>query len=201
MDGYSATRHLKQVKGWAEVPVAAMTAEAFGDVEGLCLQAGMVGMVAKPIDPEDLFKVIYRMVFGEEELALQNEQEPEETLSYDFPEITGLDVQTGIRRMAGRTDLYKRLLKGFCHDYESFELQVHQLLSDDDQETLGRLLHTLKGIVGTMEAPELYALAIETEKAFKNDPAQLSTLMEKLIREVRYLVDRLKESLLFASDR
>jgi CheY-like chemotaxis protein len=199
MDGYSATRHLKQVKGWEEVPVAAMTAEAFGDVEGLCLQAGMVGMVAKPIDPEDLFKVIYRLIIGEEEVSSQQEG-PEESLNYDFPDITGLDVQTGIRRMAGRTDLYKRLLKGFCHDYEQFESQIHQLISDDNQESLGRLLHTLKGIVGTMEAPGLYALAIETEKEFRKEGPELNALIEKLIREVRYLVDRLKESPVFISN-
>ncbi|PTN25238.1 response regulator, partial [Desulfonatronum sp. SC1] len=114
MDGYAATRHLKAVEGWHDVPVAAMTAEAFGDVEALCLQAGMVGMVAKPIDPEELFGVIYRLVFGEENIPAGAQITESDSDVVDFPSIEGLDVKAGIKRMGQRTDLYKRLLRGFC---------------------------------------------------------------------------------------
>ncbi|GAO29814.1 hybrid sensor histidine kinase/response regulator [Geofilum rubicundum] len=156
MDGYAATRKLKKIEGWEEVPVAAMTAEAFGDVEALCLQAGMVGIIGKPIDPEDLFRVIYHLVFGSDEDGLKDESSDQvEAVHFDFPEIEGLNVQAGIRRMGGRSDLYKRLLKGFCHDYQYFGAYLNELRDGNDKETLGRLLHSLKGIVGTME-PRLF---------------------------------------------
>lgn len=194
MDGYSATRQLKQVKGWESVPVAAMTADAFGDVEALCVQAGMVGMVAKPIDPEDLFRVIYRLVINKDESDVTSiEDDGDVSVFYEFSEIEGIDVQVGIKRMAGRTDLYKRLLNGFCHDYKNFGNELNELRESDDKETLGRLLHTLKGIVGTIEAPELYALAIETEKAFKNQTPQLTILFEKLSLKVATMVERLQK--------
>ena len=194
MDGYSATRQLKQVIGWEMVPVAAMTAEAFGDVEALCIQAGMVGMVAKPIDPEVLFSVIYRLVFGGDETDIvSGEREAENQINYDFPDLEGVDVQIGIRRMAGRIDLYKRLLRGFCHDYKYFGSYLNELTETGDQETAARLLHTLKGIVGTIEAPALYKLAIETEDAFRDKSPQLSFLMEKLSHEVAIMVERLQK--------
>ncbi len=194
MDGYSTTRHLKQVKGWETVPVAAMTAEAFGDVETLCLQAGMVGMVAKPIDPEDLFRVIYHLIFGEvESTATDAYAETDNLVTYDFPELEGIVVQIGIRRMAGRTDLYKRLLKGFCHDYRHFGRHINELMEAEDQESVARLLHTLKGIVGTIEAPELYALAIETEEAYRQQQPGYEMLIKKLSNKVAALVDTLQK--------
>jgi PAS domain S-box-containing protein len=194
MDGYAATRKLKKIEGWEEVPVAAMTAEAFGDVEALCLQAGMVGLVAKPIDPEDLFRVIYHLVFGaEDEQGTEVSKAGGEPVHVDFPEIEGLKVQAGIRRMGGRSDLYKRLLKGFCHDYKHFGPYLQELQEGNDQETLGRLLHSLKGIVGTMEAEVLYPLSIEAEKAFKEESSDYPAYSARLVSEVALLIERIQE--------
>ena len=190
MDGYSATRKLKQISGWDEVPVAAMTAEAFGDVEALCLQAGMVGIIAKPIDPEELFRVIYNLVFGDDD-GLQ--KDVDDDVYFDFPEIEGLVVQSGIRRMGGRSDLYKRLLKGFCHDYKHFGDYVKELQDVNDKETLERLLHSLKGIVGTMEAEVLYPLAIDVEKAYKEGNKNAQLVLDKLVSEVAILIDRIQK--------
>jgi CheY-like chemotaxis protein/nitrogen-specific signal transduction histidine kinase len=194
MDGYMATRSLKQVGGWENVPVAAMTADAFGDVEALCIQSGMVGMVAKPIDPEVMFGVIYRMVFGDDDLAnVVVDDENQHEIIFDFPDIEGLEVQAGIKRMGDRTDLYKRLLKGFCHDYKYFGSYLNELMEAGDQETAARLLHTLKGIVGTMGATELYAMSIETEDAFRDQSNQLALLIEQLSHQVEVMVKRLQE--------
>lgn len=200
MDGYSATRNLKQIKGWEGVLVAAMTAEAFGDVESLCIQAGMVGLVAKPIDPEDLFKVIYQLVFGNiENSVTTNQDNEEEVIFYEFPEIEGVNVQTGIRRMGGRVDLYKRLLKGFCHDYSNFRNNINDLTEAGDKETTARILHTLKGIVGTIEAYDLYTLAIETEKAYLSESPEFTTIIDKLCSEVADMIVKIQKLPLLAS--
>lgn len=196
MDGYAATRKLKRVAGWEDVPVAAMTAEAFGDVEALSLQAGMVGLIAKPIDPEDLFRVIYHLVFGQIESEQELESFPELSPGHiDFPEIEGLNVQAGIKRMGDRSDLYKRLLKGFCHDYQDFGSAVEELEQSDDKESMARMLHSLKGIVGTMEATLIYPLTIETEKAFKEGSAEYKPLLKQLVSELSLIVERIRKQL------
>ncbi|ASB49873.1 ATP-binding protein [Alkalitalea saponilacus] len=192
MDGYATTRRLKKMPGWEEVPVAAMTAEAFGDVESLCLQAGMTGMVAKPIDPEDLFRVIYGLVFGVHDLNDRQVMAEDSMERFDFPDIKGLKVHHGIRRMGGRSDLYKRLLKGFCHDYKNFGSSLDDLLGENDNDSIYRLLHSLKGIVGTMDATDLYDLAIKTESAFKSQSDEFVKLAGELKEQVKEMVTRLE---------
>ncbi len=194
IDGYSATKQLKQIDGWKNVPVVALTAEAFGDVETKCLHAGMVAMVAKPIDPEGLFKVIYNLLYGSENTPDVKIDGNENILNYDFPEIEGINIRAGINRMAGRTDLYKRLLIGFCHDYKLFNNYISEYTESGDNESLERLLHTLKGIAGTMDAMELYSLAIETEDALKNKSPKYSNIIAKLSNEVSLLVSRIQKT-------
>ena len=60
MDGYQATqciRHLNDKKK-AEIPIIAMTANAFAEDRKKAFDAGMNGHIAKPIDIEKLEEVI-----------------------------------------------------------------------------------------------------------------------------------------------
>lgn len=193
MDGYATTKKIKQLTGWKKVPIAAMSAEVLGDVEALCLEAGMVGMVSKPIDPEEMFKVIHNLIYGEDEGASSEVPHDDQEMGVNFPPIDGLNVQAGIQRMGGRIDLYKRLLKGFSHDYKHFDTYLSELLNANDKEGIGRILHTLKGMSGTMEATDLYQLAIDTELAFINQEKSFNQLSVKLRMQVANLVKLLDE--------
>jgi HPt (histidine-containing phosphotransfer) domain-containing protein len=173
--------------------VVAMTAEALGDVENQCLQAGMTGLVAKPIDPDDLFRVIYRLRFGESKEDHGATQHSEKGREYNFPKIEGLDVQAGIRRMGGRSDLYSRLLKGFCHDYADIGTRLKQMSEANETEETARTLHSLKGIVGTMEATSLYLLAQKTEEAFNDNRPQYNHFKEKLVKEVKRQIKQINK--------
>jgi len=60
MDGYAATKAIRNLKraDAKDVPILAMTADAFSDDIQKCLDAGMNGHIAKPIDPEGLFRTL-----------------------------------------------------------------------------------------------------------------------------------------------
>jgi len=58
MDGLQATRALRKLPGCAQLPVLAMTANAFAEDREQCLQAGMDDFISKPVDPERLFATL-----------------------------------------------------------------------------------------------------------------------------------------------
>ena len=60
MDGYEATRRIRglNLPGVSDLPIIAMTANAFAEDEKAALDAGMDAHVAKPLDVELLKRVI-----------------------------------------------------------------------------------------------------------------------------------------------
>mgnify|MGYP001017630009 CR=1 FL=1 len=56
MDGYTATRHLRDL-GWSK-PIVALTAHALSDDRGKSLAAGCDDHLAKPITQELLFATL-----------------------------------------------------------------------------------------------------------------------------------------------
>jgi two-component system sensor histidine kinase/response regulator len=58
MDGIEATRIIRTDPRFNSLPIIAMTANAMAADRDQCLEAGMNDHVAKPIDPEQLFRVL-----------------------------------------------------------------------------------------------------------------------------------------------
>ena len=57
MDGIAATRAIRSKPQLASVPIVAMTANVMAADREKCIEAGMNDHVAKPIDPDELFRV------------------------------------------------------------------------------------------------------------------------------------------------
>ena len=62
MDGYEATRRIRALEDQdkAGVKIIAMTANAFESDKSNAIEAGMDGHMAKPIDVEELLRVVNR---------------------------------------------------------------------------------------------------------------------------------------------
>lgn len=54
MDGYACTRALRDLEGYATVPIIALTANAFDDDRQRCMDAGMDDFLSKPLERERL---------------------------------------------------------------------------------------------------------------------------------------------------
>lgn len=70
MDGYEATRYIRKLpKPIRDIPIVAMTANAFEEDRKNAFENGMNAHISKPIDLDKLFKTINRLTRKEEEFT------------------------------------------------------------------------------------------------------------------------------------
>jgi PAS domain S-box-containing protein len=60
LNGVDATQQIRQFPGYRDIPIIAMTANAFAEDRALCMQAGMSDFLAKPFNPDQLFEILLR---------------------------------------------------------------------------------------------------------------------------------------------
>ncbi len=60
LDGLEATRRIRELPGYRNTPIVAMTANAFAEHRVACLEAGMNDFLIKPFMPDSLFSILLR---------------------------------------------------------------------------------------------------------------------------------------------
>jgi len=183
VDGYQAAQELRRL-GF-KAPIIAMTAKVFSDEKAKCLSAGMNSHVAKPIDPELLFKTIAEYVGVEYVEGIQHITE--------FPCIEGIDTSTGLLRVAQNQQVYSDLLKRFSMTYIKFVPELRRLLVNDVEEAK-RSLHTLKGTAGNLGAVGIYQLTDHIEVLLESNVGDADSNIHNS-DEFYLRIDQLEQSL------
>lgn len=158
MDGYETLQLLRKDPILSNLPVLALTAHATQEEKQRCLSLGAQGFLTKPIDPV----LLVRAVAGyTPQRQLGSEPDAE---TYCLPlKAPLLDVALGLKHVAGNQRLYHEVLNSFSQSHANAVQQLRLLLASQSLPEAQLLLHTLKGLLATLGAPQVseHARALE----------------------------------------
>ena len=160
MDGYQATRKLRQDPRYSNLPVIAMTANAMVGDKEKCLDAGMNDFIAKPIDVAQLFGTLARWIAPATPQAMMAVVAQPEA---ELPVIAGLKMAEAMRRVGGNAALMRKLLDRFVETQFDAMQRIVAAIENNQLETAIREAHTLKGLAGNIGAGGLADSAARVE--------------------------------------
>ena len=174
MDGYEATGELRRLG--VEVPVVALTANAMQGDREKCLAAGMDDYISKPVQREDLLRVLHRY------LSPPEDEDNEDTGQ------TGVIPPINLRRIHGLSggdeEFEREIFELFRSESRQYLTALEEAGEKMDREEAARLAHALKGAGGNVGAERFAELALALEKEAKEAAAEeLHERVEALRRE------------------
>jgi PAS domain S-box-containing protein len=166
MDGYEATREIRQRYSRNRLPIIAMTAHALNEERERCLSSGMNEHLPKPIVVEKLYELLARLTDRMPETT--STDEPTRDAVDDLPEqLPGINQKTALTRVNGNKRLLGQLIRLFAQEHQGIASEVRQLMADNDPASAARLVHGLKGVAGNLAADRLHIAATNLESALK----------------------------------
>jgi len=159
MDGHAATRKIREDERFRGLPIIAMTAHAMAGDRERCTESGMNDHLSKPIDPKQLTRVLSEWL----ELCSEESETPEEQ-SLELPALRCFHTGAGLSRLNGNKKLYRKLLLQFQEDYRETSKQLGDLARHDPKQAAA-LVHTLKGVSGSLGAERLFKSCLRFEEA------------------------------------
>jgi len=178
MDGLTATRLIRTMDGKAEIPILAMTANAFEEDKQACLDAGMNDFVAKPVDPKNLYSLLAKWLpdksadLGRDKGASDRSAEFDELdLQLHLAAVDGLDLQQGLGSVHGDVLSYLRLLRQFDIEHGGDMAQLNTHIEHGDINEANRLVHDLKSTADRlgMKQVQTFAEALESRLTGADD--------------------------------
>ena len=190
MNGYQATRRIRQLPGGADLPIVAMTAHAMKGDEEKCLEAGMDGYVSKPINQDRFFYTLWRVLknrqrvevldedsAGSDEALTVSEDEavalgsthdtlqPADGLVEIQAQVPAIDVPSVLQATGLQWPILQKILLGFSQDNQQTINALSEAVTNTDQPALLGLAHKLKGSAANIGAWAVQRAADSLEDA------------------------------------
>ena len=180
MDGYKATRMLRQVVK-TDIPIIAMTADALKGEAEKCFEAGMNGYISKPFEPKDLYHEILRLTNGRRiPPTTDNTKMQQELIDFGYLyELSGNDPSY-INEVI---DLFLGTMPSGLEQLE------HLVRNTDNRDGIYRQSHFLKSSVSVIRIRDMFDNLSKLEALARKGGTQ-----EEMIAVLDTLLDTYQEA-------
>lgn len=201
LDGLEATRLIRCLPGWEGKPILAMTANVFADDREACKDAGMNDFVAKPIDPDEVYRLLtkwlpVRRSGTEIQSSDGGRNRTNLQLLQNFKASNTLDVAYGLSLVRGNKEKYLRLIRMFAEAHAGDATFLMEHVNSGETDLIRRIAHDIKGAAGNIGAKSVLESASRLSESLRSsDSERTGASVEALVSDIRDLISVIESML------
>ena len=216
MDGVEAMKRIRtDVSGLnGSIPIVALTANAMSSAKQMFLSEGFDGFVSKPVEVEELERVLRQVLpkssvsYVDADSEVQEAEPEEEEIESVAPGVEekdfmaelkkdGIDTDAGLKYCVGDKDFYKSLLIQFASESADKIASMKNYFIIRDWHNYEIFVHALKSTSKMIGIADLSEKAKALEQAAKeNGEAYILENHEDMIRDYGRITANIREQLL-----
>jgi len=188
------------------LPILALTADATVEGRRLCEEAGMDGVALKPIEADELVRLVERYAGEADEAAQAEGETAQDAAAADdgkvtmhprhkapLPPIIDTTAIESLRAIGGDADFFESLVDEFIADSAVIVERVTKAVADNDAEGVRFETHALRSSAAHFGARRLHQLCVSVSGIGKHELAKKGEpFLLELKREYRLAVEELR---------
>lgn len=205
MDGITATKKIREIDAFANLPILAMTANAMKKDVDQCIDAGMNGHISKPIDVKELIIAIEYWTSDKSKII----RSATKNISKNTINITDnehsstidpliLDSNEGIQRIGGNSTAYWKVISAFTNTKIIAIDNIRKYINEENRDEVELFAHSLRGAAANLSAKGLAIMAGNLEEQARTNKVMDIKLLDKieqcLIEIETYIPNKKEES-------
>lgn len=170
MDGLEATLEIRKLPELANLPIVALTANAMAKDRERCAEVGMNDYITKPINPNELWRVLEQWVTPNDKDDEVPEAPTQTVLAKEapaLPTVEGIDRVKALQNTNGNEKLALSILTKFVDRSARFSAEYEAAQSSEASKTRERIAHSLKGTAGSVGADHIATMAGQLESLIR----------------------------------
>jgi len=205
MDGYEAVKLIRSNEENIDLPIIAMTANAFKSDIQKCLAVGMNCHIAKPFDLDDLHHQLKKWIAKDsskhvvtdkpEKNGIQKEtfvaspKEIDETTplvdeTAQKHQLEIMNLDTAMNKFQHKKDFLIKMVSKFEKKYSDYGNVLRNYVANDDLKSAEREAHTIKGLAAGYGAEILSEAALKLERAVKDKDDSMNSKLDLFEQEL-----------------
>jgi len=177
MSGIETAISIRDIEHYAhKVPIIALTAHAFPDIQKQVLDAGMNDFLTKPYKPEQLFSIIEKWCHTSKIKTTNptlpsTQKAPTKNTTYSY--------ESALASVGGDKKIADELLSDFLKLLPENESKIHEAIQNFNSTKLYESIHKLAGSACIVGAEDLHKISLDFMNNVKSDSASEIIIIEK----------------------
>lgn len=189
LDGYETIVKIRSSSSeWKDIPIIAVTANAFQQDRKKCLDAGANDYITKPLQSETLYNTLAKYV-----PSSQTSRKPKSKRPSFQSEL--LDTRLAVSAINNNESLYEKMCRSFINDADRIQEKLLTAFEKQDIDSLHHQTHNLKSLSGSLGANKLYEKSQFLELKLKSQELIQSVELEELIDLINKSQSKVEEYL------
>ena len=194
LDGIETTKIIRRKYSSNTLPIVALTADAYPEIQQECLQVGMNDFLTRPLNTVEFHRILRKYSSRSTNTLAGAASVPTHSSAFNPALGSSINLHYAVKELRWSEEMLHEQLQGFIDNYAALTDTIPRLFQQDQLSEIAHHLHTIRGAAMALNASRLVYFIEDAQVKIKRQALSLNDL-HNLTQSLQEVIDSCKRSI------